>query len=256
MEEPYWSPTRGVEGASVTSGGRLLELVRTGRARTRRDLLELTGLSRSTVAARVDQLVTAGYLRESGLEAGGRGRPSAVLAFNDRHGLVLAADVGATHARAALSDLAGTSLGETVCALRITDGPRACLEWLQTAWRRLLEDGDPELPPVVGIGIGVPGPVDVGTGRPVRPPLMPGWHDHPVREHLEDAFGVPAFVENDANLMALGEYSVTSPGCPSLLFVKVATGIGAGIVVDGRLVRGVNGGSGDIGHVRVANSED
>jgi predicted NBD/HSP70 family sugar kinase len=263
VEEPGGPSTHPAEAWSVTSGGRLLDLIRTGRARTRRDLLELTGLSRSTVAARVDQLVSAGYLRETSLkEAGARGRPSTVLAFNERHGLVLSADVGATHARAMLSDLAGVCLGETARDLRLSDGLQECLEWLQAAWRRLLRDAatdagaDTELPPVVGIGVGVPGPVDVRTGRPVRPPIMPGWHDHPVRERLEDAFNVPAFVENDANLMALGEFSVAAPECPSLLFVKVATGIGAGMVLDGRLVRGVNGGSGDIGHVRVTSTED
>ncbi|WP_219416770.1 ROK family transcriptional regulator [Pseudonocardia nigra] len=257
MEEPASASTRSADAWSVTSGGRLLDLIRTGRARTRRDLLELTGLSRSTVATRVDQLVSAGYLRESSLrETGARGRPSTVLAFNERHGLVLSADVGATHARAMLSDLAGVCLGETARSLRISDGLHECLEWLQAAWRRMLRDAGPELPPVVGIGVGIPGPVDVRTGRPVRLPIMPGWHDHPVRERLEDAFGVPAFVENDANLMALGEFSVAAPECPSLLFIKVATGIGAGMVVDGHLVRGVNGGSGDIGHVRVTSTDD
>jgi predicted NBD/HSP70 family sugar kinase len=201
--------------------------------------------------------VSAGYLRESSLkEAGGRGRPSTVLAFNERHGLVLTADVGAAHARAMLSDLTGASLGETARTLHTTDDLQACLEWLQSAWRRLLREAEPGLPPVVGIGVGIPGPVDVRTGRPVRPPIMPGWHDHPVRERLEDAFGVPAFVENDANLMALGEFSVAAPDCPSLLFVKVATGIGAGMVVDGQLVRGVNGGSGDLGHVRLTSTDD
>ena len=246
----------GVEAASITSGGRLLDLVRTGRARTRRDLLELTGLSRSTVAARVEQLAAAGYLLESGLEPGARGRPSATLAFNVRQGLVLAADLGATHARAMLSDLGGESLGEATQSLRITDGPQKCLKWLQTTWRRLLRDAGPAEPPVVGVCVGLPGPVDVGTGRPVRPPIMPGWHDYPVREQLEEAFGVPAFVENDANLMALGEFSAIEDGCSSLLFVKVATGIGAGMVIDGRLVRGVNGGSGDIGHVRLTTTGD
>ncbi len=232
--------------------GQLLELVRTGKARTRRELLEVTGLSRSTITARIEQLVRAGYLRESGVESGARGRPSAVLAFDDSRGTVLAAELGATHARVAVCDLAGRVVGELFEELRIASGPEVVLGWLENQWRHLLAvtDRDPE--PLVGFGVGVPGPVDVGTGRTFQPPIMPGWHDYPIRQRLEESFGVPGFVENDANAMAFGEYHAAGVPLPSLLFVKVATGIGAGMVIDGRVVRGADGGSGDIGHVRVS----
>src|SRR5688572_16094423 len=106
-----------------SAAGHLLHLIRTGRARTRRELLDTTGLSRSTIAARLDQLVSRGYLREVGVESGSRGRPSNLLAFDESHGVVLAADLGATHARAALCDLAGRTLGEVAQYLRITEGP-------------------------------------------------------------------------------------------------------------------------------------
>lgn len=246
--------TVGASASTPPAAGHLLELIRTGRARTRRELLTSTGLSRSTVAARLDQLVGAGYLRESGVETGSRGRPSTVLAFDDAHGAVLAADLGATHARAALCDLAGRTLGEVAQNLRISNGPDAVLEWLEAQWRKLLGASGLDAGRVVGLGVGVPGPVDFTTGRPIRPPIMPGWDDYPVRDRLEQTFGVPGFVENDANVMALGEFHAGLSSCPSLLFVKVATGIGAGMVVEGRLVRGVNGGSGDIGHVRISDA--
>lgn len=241
---------------SGPGAGGLLHLIRAGRATTRRELLEVTGLSRSTVTARIDQLVAGGYVRESIVESGTRGRPAGVLAFNQAHGVVLAADLGATHARVALTSLAGDPVAEVAQPLRITDGPEVCIAWLLGTWRELMRAGGPGLPPVVGAGVGVPGPVDVATGRAVRPPIMPGWHDYPIREHLAAELGVPVFVENDANLMALGEFSVAMPDCSSLLFVKVATGIGAGMVIDGRLVRGVHGGSGDIGHVRLVGMDD
>ncbi len=237
------------------SAGHLLELIRTGRARTRRDLLDITGLSRSAIAARIGRLVAAGYLNESGVELAVRGRPSTVLAFNEEHGAVLAAELGATHARAAVCDLAGRTLAEVAQSLHISDGPDVVLEWVESSWRALLGSHDMSHHRILGVGIGVPGPVDVGSGRPIRPPIMPGWHDYPVRQRLEQAFGVPGFVDNDANLMALGEFHSTLPSCPSLLFVKVSTGIGAGMVVDGRLLRGIHGGSGDIGHVRLSDPE-
>jgi biotin operon repressor len=89
---------------SPLAAGYLLELIRGSRARTRRELQELTGLSRSTIASRIDQLVEAGYVHESGVEHGRRGRPSTTLAFDENHGVILAADLGATHARAAICE--------------------------------------------------------------------------------------------------------------------------------------------------------
>jgi predicted NBD/HSP70 family sugar kinase len=139
--------------------------------------------------------------------------------------------------------------------MHISGGPDVVLGWLEETWRDLLASSGSNLAPVVGFGVSAPGPVDVSTGRPSRPPIMPGWDDYPVRERLEEVFGVPGFVENDANVMALGEFHSALPDCPSLLFVKVATGIGAGMVVGGQLVRGIHGGSGDIGHVRLADPE-
>jgi len=244
----------GVAPSSLYAAGHLLELIRTGRARTRRDLLDSTGLSRSTVAARLDQLVAAGYIRESAVATGARGRPSTMLAFDDSHGAVLAADFGATHARAALCNLAGQTLGEVAQNLRISSGPEIVLGWLEEQWRTLLAESGLDNSHVVGLGVGVPGPVDVATGRLIRPPIMPGWHEYPVRERLQQSFQVPGFVENDADVMALGEFYAVLPTCPSLLFVKVATGIGAGMVVNGRLLRGFNGGAGDLGHVRVTDA--
>jgi predicted NBD/HSP70 family sugar kinase len=93
--------------------------------------------------------------------------------------------------------------------------------------------------------------VNIATARVVRPPIMPGWHDYPIREHLADHFPAPVFVDNDANLMALGEWRLLYPQLGSLLMVKVATGIGAGLVLNGEVYRGIDGGSGDIGHAKI-----
>lgn len=237
------------------SAGRLLELIRTGHAQTRRELRDITGLSRSTIAARLSQLLNADYITESGVETTARGRPSHVLAFNEDHGTVLSADLGATHARAALCDLAGRPLNDVAEGIHISDGPETVLAWVESSWRDLLASTDLGPRPIVGLGVSVPGPVDVADGRPIRPPIMPGWHGYPVRERLEQTFEVPGFVENDANAIAVGEFHSALPACPSLLFVKVATGIGAGMIVGGQLVRGIHGGSGDIGHVRLTDPE-
>jgi len=103
-----------------------------------------------------------------------------------------------------------------------------------------------------GIGIGVPGPVEFRTGRPISPPIMPGWEGYPVREYFSHRHGVPVWVDNDVNIMALGEWRAgTAQGHHDFIFVKVGTGIGSGIVSNGLIHRGAQGSAGDIGHIQV-----
>ncbi|HEU5416897.1 MAG TPA: ROK family protein [Streptosporangiaceae bacterium] len=240
----------------TTSAGHIFQLFRQGRVRTRRELMLLTGLSRSTVMQRVGALLTAGYLREGGTEASTGGRPPTALTPNDAAKTILAADLGATHGRLAVLDGAGQTLADKTIESRIATGPDAVLEFVCSALASLLEDSGRDPAQVCGVGVGLPGPVDGIAGRPVQPPIMPGWDDYPVREAVGRHFRAPVFVENDANLMALGEAALCYPDIHSLLFVKVATGIGAGLVIGGRVYNGVDGGAGDIGHVRVPAAEE
>jgi DNA-binding transcriptional ArsR family regulator len=216
------------------SAGQILQMIRSGQVSTRRELQELTGLSRSTLTLRLSQLYAAGYLRSEGQRAGTMGRPSGILAFDETGKFILAADLGATHARMALTDAAGNVIAETTRGLHIDDGPRSVLGVVQKTFRAMVKKTARDLGDVCGIGIGVPGPVDFESGRVRNPPMMPGWHDHPIREGLAEAFGTPVFVDNDANLMGLGEQRLTYPDVASLLFVKVGTGIGSGIILHGR----------------------
>jgi predicted NBD/HSP70 family sugar kinase len=171
--------------------------------------------------------------------------------------VVLAADLDAARATLALCDLAGRPLAEAVHEVRLADGPEPVLQCVEQRWREMLEAAGVVPGRVLGLGVGVPGPVDVATGRVVHhTPVLPGWRDHPVRDVLEQRFGVVCVVDNDANAMALGEHHTEWPDSSPLLFVKVATGIGAGMVVDGRVLRGADGADGDIGHVRITSADD
>ncbi|MFC7343501.1 ROK family transcriptional regulator [Saccharopolyspora griseoalba] len=246
-------PTRAED---LTSAGQLLWLVRTGRARTRAELQRVTGLSRSTVGQRLDALLAHGFLRSAGVEESTGGRPRVRLDFNHEHGLVLVADLGATHSRAALFDLAGETLAETAGDAAIGDGPEVVLDRIDEQFRELLAEAGRGPEEVRGVGLGVPGPVEFGTGAVRQPPIMPGWDGYPIIEHLRARWDVPVLVDNDANVMAFGEHHHAFPECPSLVLVKASTGIGAGVVVDGRVYRGIDGGAGDLGHVRVAGAED
>lgn len=248
------SPTRRDQapGADLpTSAGHLLQLVRRGRVHTRKELIELTGLSRSTVASRVDALLAAGYLEEGGQATSSGGRPPSTLAFSAASKTLLVADLGATHGRVAVVDAAGTTIAETTLESSIADGPEAVLSRVSTAFTAMLAVAARIPEQVSGIGVSVPGPVDFATARVVQPPIMKGWHDYPIRDFLHGSFDAPVYVDNDADVMALGEQHLSFPDAASLLFVKVATGIGAGIVIDGKVYRGVDGAAGGIGHVRL-----
>jgi predicted NBD/HSP70 family sugar kinase len=239
----------------TTSAGHIVQMVRSGEVRTRREVQEATGLSRSTVFVRLAELMAAGYLRESGSRPGAAGRPSGILSFDEGDKLVLLADLGATHSRLALQDAGGEVLAESTKEMLIDSGPEPVLHAVRDGFRALFRKSGRPLTQLQGIGVGLPGPVDFATGRPNQPPLMPGWHDYPVPQTLQQWFAVPVVVDNDANLMGLGEARSRFPDVPSLLFVKVGTGIGAGVILHGRPERGLAGGAGDIGHIRISHPD-
>ncbi len=242
--------------SSPTSAGALLRLIREGVAVTRADLARQTGLARSTVAQRVDALLALGLVYEAGGGASTGGRPATVLALNRDAGVVLVADLGATHARIALSDLDGTPLVERAADLDIAVGPDEALGWVAGVFNELLAEVGRSPDDVYGIGIGVPGPVEFSSGRPVNPPIMPGWDGFDIPEWWETRFRAPVLVDNDVNIMALGEHRMHWPETEHLLLIKVGTGIGCGIVADGHIHRGARGAAGDIGHVRATDSTD
>lgn len=256
------------------SAGHLLRLIRQGQATTRGDLQRITGLSRTTVGHRLDQLFRAGWIRETGGEPGQvptGGRPAVRLEFDVSHALVLAADLETRHARAAILDLGGSVLAEHTGSVLVSDGPEEVLDRLAQWFAALLEKAGATPESVCGIGLAVPGPVDFAAGQLAEPPLMPGWDRYPVPERMRAAFArhtgaeatadgplsaLPVLLENDANVMAYGEQRHGFPDCSAFLLVKASTGIGAGVVVDGGIYRGIDGGAGDIGHIRLSDHPD
>ncbi|MFC5929844.1 ROK family transcriptional regulator [Cryobacterium melibiosiphilum] len=252
---PIRSVAAGNGSAVFSQAADLFQLLRDGEPRTRAELAAITGLARSTIAARVETLLAADLISPVGEAASSGGRPPSRIAFNPAARVVIAADIGASHGVVALTDLAGTVLASTTADLSIADGPETVLAWVAATAGKLLADTAGGAPDVAGIGIGLPGPVEHTTGRPTNPPIMPGWDGFDVPGFLQRSFLVPVLVDNDVNIMALGEQSTQWPGDDNLLFVKVATGIGAGIIGGGQLQRGAVGAAGDLGHVRVPNAD-
>lgn len=234
-----------------TDVGGLFQLLRDGLPRTRADLALLTGQARSTVAARVDLLLASGLVAPAGEASSTGGRPPATFAFSPSARILLAVDLGATHARLAVTDLASTVLAEHHEALAIADGPDAVLDRVAAIGTKLVEQAGRTMGELAAVGVGLPGPVEHSTGRPTNPPIMPGWDDADVPGMLRHLLGAPVLVDNDVNIMALGEHWAEFPDVDHLLFVKVATGIGAGVISDGQIRRGAQGAAGDLGHIAV-----
>lgn len=250
------SVTRTPPPAPGTGVQELFHLLRDGQPRTRAQLAKATGMSRSTVAARVDELMQKGLISPVAEAASTGGRPPALFALNPAARVVVAADIGASHASVAIMDLFANVLTERREPLDIARGPETVLGHVVEIALELLTVTGHSPAEAIAMGIGLPGPVEFASGQPVNPPIMPGWNrfDVPgwVRQHLD----VPVLVDNDVNIMALGERSLAWPSEQHLVFVKVATGIGLGAISGGRLVRGAQGVAGNIGHVRVARGAD
>jgi predicted NBD/HSP70 family sugar kinase len=252
-------PVSGVLGARTApvsprvTPGSLLRLIRTGSARSRADLVALTGAPRSTVSARVEQLIASGLVLEGGTGDSRGGRPPTLLAFNRAAGLVVAVDLGATSVKVALTDLAGTILASKSHELEISEGPEPVLTEVNRLADELLAELGRTPDHVKAIGVGVPGPVEFATGRLVHPPIMPGWHDYAVPSAFQ-RFNCPVYVDNDVNVVAAGELG-SDRSEENFLVVKIGTGIGCGIVVHGQIYRGTQGCAGDIGHIYIPHAE-
>lgn len=239
-----------------TGAGEMFQLLRDGQSRTRADLAALTGQARSTIAARVDLLLASGFVTPAGEASSTGGRPPATFRFNPAARVVLAVDLGATHSRLALTDLAGEVLAEHAEQIAIAEGPEPVLDRVVELAHELLTTAGQPQSDLVSVGMGLPGPVEHSTGRPINPPIMPGWDDADVPALLTRRLHVPVLVDNDVNIMALGEHTSQWRDVDHLLFVKVATGIGAGIISDGAIRRGAQGSAGDLGHIAVPGGLD
>jgi glucokinase-like ROK family protein len=227
----------------------ILSLLRDEGAMSRAELGDVIGLSRTKVALEVDRLTALGLTENAGpaVSRGGRRSTLVRLAQDMRF---LGIDIGATSVDVALVDGELRILSHVSQACDVRSGPRAVLDTVVALAGKLRADAG--VPDVYAAAVGLPGPVSFKDGAPVVPPLMPGWHHVPIRDLLSQELGCPVTVDNDVNIMAMGERQTgAARGAEDFLFIKIGTGIGCGIVLGGRVHRGVSGSAGDIGHIRV-----
>jgi predicted NBD/HSP70 family sugar kinase len=236
-----------VTGRQVTSHGELVQLVRDREGLSRQQLITETGMSRGTVYSRLDTLIRLGLLYEAEALGATGGRRARRIRFEDRGRVVLVVDLGQTHARIAVTDLLGSELRRADLPIAIADGADAVLGAVLDHAEKLVASGSGER--LVGVGFGVPSSVDPATGLLLHATAMPGWAADALVEAVPSRFGVPLLVENDARAGAMGESRSEDE---TLVYLKIATGIGCGIVVGGEALRGASGLAGAIGHVQVA----
>jgi predicted NBD/HSP70 family sugar kinase len=236
---------------------KLARLIASSQGVSRADLARNTGFARSTVSQLIQPLIECDLLKEQAQSASARGRPGTMLVLNPRAGVILVADMGATHGRVVISDLAQRRLAERVFSIDVSLGPEPVLESIIEQFHQLLQEHRLLDQSVRSVVVGLPSPVDFSRGVCVRPPIMPGWDGFPVSEYLQARLKTPVLVDNDVNLMALGEARTRPANQSPLLFAKVSTGIGCGIITsEGLLHRGADGSAGDIGHIRVPGRDD
>jgi glucokinase-like ROK family protein len=228
---------------------RLLRLLRDDGPRSRAELGDAVELSRSRLAVELDRLGELGLVETAGLAASRGGRRSSIvrIAGNTRF---LGIDIGATSIDVAVTDGELRVLSHESEPVDVRQGPEVVIgRALEMVGKLRAADTAGGL---AGAGAGVPGPVSFAEGVPVSPPIMPGWNHFPVRDAFASELGCPVLVDNDVNIMALGEkHAGIARSVDDFLFVKIGTGIGCGIVVGGEVYRGVSGSAGDIGHIRV-----
>ncbi len=242
-------------GMRAQNSSLLLKVIWRERHISRADIARVTGLSPSTVSAIVAGLQQAGLVRETGAGLSRGGRRPTMIGFCDDMFALVGVEIGASHVTVVVTDLRADVRTARWGQVPVRTDPNGTIATV----RAFIDDSLRELGiarrQVIGIGVGVPTPVRPGTpGR--LPPLgiaaWPAWHDHDVHEILSQAYGLPVFVENDANLGALGEqwWGVGNDG-KDLTYIKIGTSVGSGHIINGELYRGAGGTAGEIGHLRM-----
>jgi len=237
---------------NATQAAILESLLRAGAPLTRATLGERLRVGRNALGAELRRLALLGLVEEGGSDLSNGGRPSRRLHVPRSAGLIAAIDIGASSIDAALTTLTGELVGYVAVSATLAEGPGVVLPRAFELVEELETANGVATDELRAVGIGVPGPV-TEEGGASAPPIPDAWSGYPIRSTASERFGVPVFVENDANVMALGEHlRGAARGLENFVLVKVGMGIGAGIVSEGRLVRGAAGGAGELGHVVVA----
>lgn len=236
----------------------ILALIASGSATNKAEIVRQTGLARSTVTEHLDRLRRADIVVDGvpGLPVG-RGRPPQSLKINEKAAVLLAADVGTHRTTLAVADMNRNILDQRTVTCELSKGPNDSLDYLSQQFEDMLDAVGATDDVIRSLVMGLPSPMDVAGGRPIHPPLMPGWDRYPVADTLSERFRTFVVLDNDVNIMAIGEASTPDSARNPLLFLHISDGIGCGIITsNGELLRGADGAAGDVGHLRSHGHDD
>jgi len=230
-----------------------LDLIRfTPGGISRAELARQLGLTRAAVTSIISDLIDSGLVQETENGPATGGRRPIMLEINPQRGYLVGIDIGATHLGMLLTDFSGGVVGELEVPFDVRKPPEVSLNEVDEQLRRLLRQANLEFDQILAIGVGVPGPILAEAGMVIAPPIMPGWGNYPIRASLQERWGKPVSLNNDADLGALGEWAHgAGRGERNLAYIKVGTGVGAGLLLDGKIFTGASGCAGEIGHITI-----
>ena len=247
--------TKGSGPVALPDGGlanEVLGFVWRRRTASRADIARRTGRSRSTISEVVARLLPTGLIEEVGSGESRGGRRPILIGFRDSASSILGMDIGAAHVSVALTDLRGRILEWRRRDHPVQSDPKGTAVLAIELGEDCLSARKADAPQPMGIGVAVPSPVDPGSPYRILERILPAWHDFDLLGVLRSRFETPVFVDNDANLGALAEHHWgKAVGIDDFAYLKVATGIGAGLMIDGEIYRGATGVAGEIGHVAI-----
>jgi predicted NBD/HSP70 family sugar kinase/biotin operon repressor len=236
---------------------RVVEVLRERGRISQADIARVTGLSRTTVHTLVAGLKVSGMVQEieASVRDGRGGRPGIQLVLRRSSLAVVGIDFGHSHVQVAVADHAHNVLAERRCDLDVNNHATEALDTSARMVGEVLSEARVERKSVVGAGIGIPGPVDRARGMVGSARILPGWTGLRIGIEMQERLGIPVEIENDANLGTLAELTWgAGRECSNFAYIKAATGIGAGVVINGRLLHGVSGTAGEIGHTTLDES--
>lgn len=231
----------------------VLDLIRfTPGGISRAELAQKMDLSRAAMTAIVNDLIDSKIVRETEARNSQSGRPPIILEINPGAGLVVGIDMGASHMSVSLSNFSAQIIDEVEIPFDVDLGPKSCLAQVDSLLTEVLEKNGTRVSQILAIGMGVPGPIVSEEGLVIAPPIMPGWDGYPIKKYIESRWNVPVSLNNDAELGALGEWAYgAGRGENHLAYIKVGSGVGAGLLLNGQIYQGATGSAGEIGHLTV-----
>jgi glucokinase-like ROK family protein len=209
-------------------------------------------LSRAAMTLIVNDLLVCNAIRETESRSKLSGRPPIILEVNAMRGHVVGIDMGASHLSIILTDFGAQVIDEIEVPFNVAIGPEKCIEQADNLLKTMLKNHQLVIGDIGAIGLGVPGPIDSQSGMVFVPPIMPGWDGYPIQQYLEEKWHLPVSLNNDAELGALGEWAYGgSRGENYLAYIKVGSGVGSGLLLNGQIYRGATGSAGEIGHLTI-----